>query len=246
MSNTDFLPKISVTELPSKGKTYEEGFSVEFSPYTYGEVKQVSQSSSDSLNTMKIIMKGIHTSFPIGEMTLGDFLFIGLLRKLSTLGGTEFIISTTCINPKCANHNKHSFSHDLLEFHDLSVPKLPIVAPINNSELHFSPLTVDEYLELLRTNSQNDSISVLAMQVDNHSFSESYQLISNALSDDFLILDEVDRLLFHDLEPLSVTCKACTQKYKVDLEADTDLIRPFRTDTSPTGAGIRFGLSTES
>ena len=136
--NTRFLPEINlkVKELPSKSLPYPDNCEIKYRPYAYGEVKKISQSSMSMKEVYRTLLDGVECSnFDKFDLTLPDALFIGVLRKISTLGVTDVYIPYKCT--KCNGTGKHIIKTDNLEFLDLEIPDLPVVAQLTNGEFEF-------------------------------------------------------------------------------------------------------------
>ena len=135
-SSKEFLPevKMKVNGLPSRGIPYPNGASIKHRPFTFGEIKKISQSKLDTKEKFEFILSGIDCSFDKLDLTLPDFMYIGLLRKISTLGTTEGILVVKC--PKCnKEHNERleiGSAKSKIDFHDMKAPALPIIIEMSD------------------------------------------------------------------------------------------------------------------
>jgi len=234
--------QIKVEKLPSKGLSYPEGVEIHYQPYTFGEVKAFSQSKGkmSAAHSMDRVLKGIHVAgMDKTELTFFDFLYISLLRRLSTMNAIEFKLGVGC--PACGSAVTHTFSWEGLVFEDIPAPKLPIIVSLcGKTDVRFKPLTVGQYQELSRRQLDDDSVAIAAIQ-SSLPFDEAMQLFADAVGDDAALLDEIDRLLYHDLKPAAVACGNCEHKFSAALDDEASLISPFRKSNSASGARIRFG-----
>lgn len=229
-----------LTHLPSQGKAYPEGARVRYRPYTLGESVFVENSDLTLEQTYRFILKGLDLTFDPMLLTLPDALYIGLMRRLQTLGDTKVTVNSTC--PHCGGLNQTATETTALEFDDLAVPALPIRVPLCGGKHAFSPLTVADYLELDRLKLVGDIVAVYAIQCRTLPFSEAHALFEN-LTDarDVRMLHEVDKLLHHELKPLTIKCpqplaakpgeaeQTCGGLYPVNLDnVSSAFVLPFR------------------
>lgn len=247
-----FLPSVKVLckDLPSHGVPYPQGAWITHRPYMFGEVKQISNSKLDNVNSYEYILEGVDCSFDKYKLTVPDVLYIGLLRKLSTLGTTEIIARYKC--NKCDKPGQFIFKTDDLQFDDLKASKLPIVVDMSFGEVHFAPITVAEYLQLAKMDKVDDEISMYAVQAKNLKHDDAYKKFFNANPEDASLLLEVDNLLYHSLSPFVKHCQnettkgvKCNHPIKVELDGGQALLMPFRRDQGPSKNKIRFGLEDE-
>lgn len=241
------LPEIEVTILPSQFKAYPKGCSIKYNPYTFGEIKNYSESKISVKDRVDFILRGIHTSFNKYKLTHSDFLWVALLRKLATFGVNKFSIVY-----KCSSCNKMStaiINDDEIGFDDLEIPKLPIIVTLTSGqELHFSPITLEDYFKV--ESDLNDYIKIISNQVRNIKIEEAYRVISGLTNpDDFKNMNEVDRLLYHGVKPLICKCKnklkdgiICGKETHVSVDEEDTLIFPFREDNDSKRNSIRFGI----
>lgn len=236
------VPDINLTidTLPSKSLSYPNGSVITYRPYTYGEVKYITQSKLSAKQNLEYVMKGITSSFDLLDLTVADLLYIGLLRKISTLGSTQLTVPYTC--PACHTPNKLDFKTKDLEFEDLEIPELPLIADFSVGEIEFMPLTVGGYFKLLEMKKEDDSLYCLAIQ-SNKPVEEAYKLFYGLQPQDGQLLEQVDKMLYHGIMPMKNTCRNTECKHVTSLELDggEHLVLPFRQDKKPTESRIRFG-----
>jgi len=234
---------IEVKELPSKFLPYGNG-KIFYRPYTYGEVDAFSDSNINASKAMDFVLEGIETDgFEKYDLTLGDFLFIALLRKISSFGTLEFQVTSSYRGHPI---NK-VLNHEDIEFDDLEIEALPVVLTLSNVEMHFMPLTVRGYQSLYQREIDNER-AALAMQCINMKFDEAYEIINNTTGRDISYLKEVDAMLHHSISPVDVVFTVDGQEVHKSIEIDDPnaLVLPFLGSEESTGSPIRFGLQRDS
>lgn len=233
---------VKVTTLPSTGKAYPVGVEIHYQPYTFGEVKSFSQSQGKMTMSKRIdqILTGIDiVGMNKEDLTFFDFIYISLLRRLTTMNAIEFTLSVGC--PNCGSPVKHQFSWEGLVFDDLPAPKLPIIADLcGHQDVKFMPLTLGQYQELSRRGLEEDEVAIAAM-TSSLDFTQARELFHGALGEDAALLGDIDKLMFHDLKPAQATCKACETPFLAALDDEASIITPFRKSESATGSRVRFG-----
>lgn len=208
--NLEVSPYVVVgRDIPSKFLPYPEGAIIRYRPYFYGEIKNYSQSVGLSVkDKFLFILKGIETiGFDKMELTISDFMYIGLLRRMSALGDSDIIITFMC--NRCGNIVEHRSKCSEVDIEYLQVPKLPVrITLMDDTELAFSPMTVGGYLKLQETGQVNDDIAFLARCCINLPFDEVYKILTELTHyQDAELLDRVDEMLYHSVKPIRVTCK---------------------------------------
>lgn len=249
----DDIPVVDIDKegLPSHGLSYPDGYSISYRPYVFGEIKRVSGSQTGFLDLAKIVLRGLNTSFDVGDLTYYDFLNIALKRKLSTLGDSKVVVSMRCPHKDCGAEN--SYEIDVapnkcdIEFWDLDYTDLPISVDMKLSgdvefkTYEFSPLTIRGYLELERDGKSKDDIARLAKQCVNVPFEEAYHKFSRAQYDDMQLLDIIEEKLFHGIKPIEAVCANCGRNVLIRLEGGGVIIRPFRSLKTSLDDRIHYG-----
>ena len=236
-----------VDALPSKFLPYPKGAKVYYRPYTYKDLDDFNDSSLDMAQRLMFILNGVKTvgMEPL-DLTLGDFLFIALYRRISSLGTHTFQIKITRDNG--AFKTSKAFSFDDIQFDEIKAPALPIVANIGGNELHFMPLTIGRFIEVLQKDilpgSKDYERAIMAAQVINIDYDSAYSIINNAFGQDLVVLNQVDQFLLHTVMPLDVSYvyNGEVVKERVPLDNPLTLIYPFCRPEDTTGNPIRFGL----
>lgn len=244
---------LKVKELPSRALSYPEGCEISYQPYSFGEIKRISKSKNMSMRkSLEEILSGVETSFDIDELTIADALYIGLLRKISTLGSNKVILRYMC--GKCKQEGRHTIAVNELEFdeilneYDDKEACLPIEAEFTFGLVKFNPLRVCDYLKMIDSNVEDDVIAKSAYEADGE-FDERYKQFESIRNpQDAEILDTVDKMLFHGLKPVKFNCKnklqtekVCDNKVRLELDGGQALIMPFREREDNVKSRIRLG-----
>ena len=172
--------------------------------------------------TYDLILKGLECqTFDPMSLTLPDVLYLGLVRKIASLGGTKVTVTTTC--PFCRGLNRTPIECSALEFDDLQVPALPVRVPMSDGEMLFMPLTLERYLVLLARGLEDDFIALMAAQCTSTPDLDAAMQMIRDLTDpeDIAFIKQVDELLHHELKPVVVTCPQELPTAEVDEPAPT-------------------------
>jgi hypothetical protein len=247
------LPEVNikVDHLPSKGLAYSGKYpKVSYRPYTFGEIKKINQDKGLSAkNRLEMVLSGIDCSFDKLELTISDLLYVGLLRKISTIG-SDINLTVSCAKCKKPINENIGGAKGLIEFEDIKAPSLPIEADFSNGKSYeFSPLTVKEYFDLLDESPDKlDEIAMMARQCKNHDFQETYEFFQGLMPIDRLLLEEIEKYLDHGLKPIKLKCKnkssdsiICSHETSVELDGGQALLTPFRGDQESISNRIHFG-----
>ena len=260
------LPESTVVELPSMFLPYT-GAKISYRPYTWQEIDLISDmnTEADYAKIINLMAEGIfirnYKNLEPLDLTHKDFLYIAFLRKLASLGS-----ATNKFNVFFDVDNKPygaTFDASQIYFEDLELEALPINAHLSIGTLEFSPITMRKVLELNEANNINNEKYVLAAQCTNLDLDVAYDLICNVVTEDILILQEVDKLLYHGIRPVNVTykemitnpsfdkTKEITQDNYPELQVQKEveinigdpsyLILPFRGEENPYSNAISFG-----
>jgi len=203
-------------------------------------VRVLAQSKLSNEENIKLVLEGIKSSFPVEQLSYSDFLYISLLRKISTLGSQKFYVMFTC--PHCGQVIKPLMELTDFEFTELEIPSLPLIADMSFGEVKFSLLTVERYLKLLQSKATNDDIAVLSVMTD-QPYDQIYAKFKESVGLDARTLDQVDQLLFHGVKERSYKCenKKCERDFSVAIDGGLEvLLVPFRGDSEPPESRIRF------
>lgn len=240
------MPSFSIIkELPSRGLSYPPGTEISYRPYSFGEAKKLSQSKFSMKEHLDFVLNGVYVQGLKSkyDITYFDFLFISLLRRISTVQTKTVNITFKCRH--CEANNTYQISVNDFEFEDSQIPKLPIRVNIRGKELKFSYLTLGKFLEAYKHNDVKNEMALLAYSVINMPFKEAYSIISdeNLPFDDGAVLDVVEDQLFHGLKPKEFLCQKgdCGKVNLVNLEVLQMSITPFRGDEDTYRNRIHYG-----
>lgn len=236
---------IQVDTLPSRFKAYPAGTQIFYRAYTYKELDDYNDSKLSLSESMRFILDGIDAQgMDIGKLTLADFTYIALLRKLSSLGSDTFSVTI----------KRHGveftaiYDFEEIDFEPLKTPSLPIVAKIAGTDLHFMPLDMEHYLRLVDRGLETNERALLAAQVTNVEYKVAKDIIDNASGRDLLILKRIDDYLFHGVKPLVLkyTYKGKERRETIDVTDVNTIVAPFRRSEEFEGSAIQFGVQKDS
>lgn len=260
------LPKIALndcTNLPSGGLAYPEGASIKYRAYMLGEVEEFERSNLSEKEKYLLILRGIETNFDKLSLTLSDVMYLGLLRRIMTMGAEEVGVNTRC--PRCGGPNTervatahiHGANGETVYFDELKVPALPVRMKLTFGEHHFMPITIGDYLSMQDSGIQPDVVSMTAIQCHTLDFPESIEIFRQVTDPkDIRMIRKLDELMYHGIAPVKVRCRnvipsidggktpafTCDTPYTVSLEnAKEAFIYPFRGDGDDDGDEIDFG-----
>lgn len=227
----EHMPMIQVTDLPSKFLPYPDGTKVFYKPYTFGELEKISGSNLSFADLSKIIMAGIETvGITKGDLDYQDYLYIAVLRKLSTFSKTTFSASFKC--PYCQEQVTASPELAMIEWGELDgIPELPLSVSIGGADLDFKSLTVDQAGELEMLGYTESDIHTLAAMVSNVEFDAAYELLSNLTDgDDIAVVTMIRKLLDFGSQSTTIVCpnSKCKSKVKVTVRGIARIAEPFR------------------
>jgi hypothetical protein len=251
------LPDIEIfnDNIPSRMIPYPQGSKISYKPYTVGDLEYLAQSKLSPKEKFKYILKGIKTSFNPLDLTFYDFVFLSMLRRLSSFDSNKLNMSHKCRS--CGEVVKKTIDLNQVEFTDLfenvpkefEDPKLPIVLDLDGNELHFGPLTIDDYFFLMDKGLLDvensffaDRNHMLAKMCSNKDFDSVLRLIKNAHGKYDEVFDMITNMLAHPIKNIDMKCEECEYVNQVDINGGTVLIEPFREHVNSTTIPIRFGL----
>lgn len=254
-----YLPTIVLQKLPSNFLPYPKGTEISYHPYKFGELKKFAQSKLSIKQRYEFILDGIFVSgMEKNKLTFNDFLFIALLRKMSSIGVHDVIVKFKC--NKCNFENEHHVSLNALDFDEIKVPELPANIVIHDKEMAFTPLTVEDFFTLFREGKENDPVGILAVQCRSHKFKEAYDIIFDANPEDSELLDELNKMFYHGLATMKFPCTNkeanvteridgleiektvhCDYENKIELGDPELIVQPFRGNRRAPKDRIRFG-----
>ena len=236
--------QISPDKLPSMGKLYPKNAIIKYRPYTFGEVKKISQDKLTVGENLKAVISGISTSFDPMTLTLADTLYLGLLRKISTFGdASQFRAQYQC---HCGKVDEFALRLTELEFDEIRAPEFPITIDFTSgTALAFSPITVGEFIELCARRLETDEVASYAVQVRTPgiSFEKALEILYAVTGEDAAALMQADEYMYHGLKPIVRTCsnEKCKARHDIELDGGQALILPFRNPAESARRRIRFG-----
>lgn len=245
---TSHLPEITLAtdRLPSKGIPYPDDAEISYRTFSYGEIKKISESKLNVKDRFNMVLKGIKTSFPKEELTLNDFFYIGMLRKISSISSTKLVAEYTC--GKCRGKGKHIFQLTDIEFQDIEAPKLPVKASLSFGEVKMTPLTIGDFYSMLEMKRGDDDVAATALQVRNMEYKKAYKALYNMSIEDARIVNEIDKVLDHGVLPFKFECgikneldERCKSKITIRVDKEDTLIMPFREHEESPRDRISFG-----
>lgn len=234
-----------MAELPSGGMTYPKDFKVSITPYSFGDVLSLTRAPEVGAGALDKILDGVKCSFDKELLLPQDVLYLGIYRKLVSTKHAKIEFHVECSS--CAFDNHKVVEMSALKFREVKIPELPIVAELSSGEMHFNPITIKQYKEVLKHH-KGDSSWLLANSVANMDSFKARDIIMNAVDVDKEILDEVTQLLDFGLEPIEFTCQDefCGAKLSVQLEDPTTIVFPFRAPDESAKNRIKFGIKPPS
>lgn len=244
INNLPFHTLEDEDELPSRFLSYPKNSQIKYRPYTFGETKRISQSKLSYKDTVELILSGVESSFPKKDITLCDFLYLSLLRNLSTLGNGRMTLKFSCSE---GHKNETVMETVKVEYIDVGeeVTQLPAKAKIGEEIMEFSLLTIGDYLWLTEEGKEQDALALLTKQCKNFSFEEAYQLIYNCSAEEGEIIDYLDKILYHGIKPIKQECKTCKKTISLRLtDGKAAVLLPFRKSGSAVRDRIQFGSET--
>ncbi|MFA5542234.1 MAG: hypothetical protein WDA47_00530 [Bacilli bacterium] len=236
-----FLPEITVTELPSHFKAYPKGTVIKYRPYSFGEVKKFNQGGKTMQDIFQMAMEGVLVEgMDKDDLTYSDALYLSLLRKISSLGDTKFKVTYIC--SECGKPVTESIESTKIGFDELDIPALPVVAELQQTTLEFKPFTYGKFIQLVTEGKIEDEVATMAAMCSNKLFQEAYDIIYNCSTSDGVILEHIDRILYHGTKRLKFKCGNCGKEDRVALDGRDALISPFRKSDELIKSRVRFGV----
>jgi hypothetical protein len=244
---------IDYKKLPSQGKNYPYNSTISVRPYSFGEVKRISDSQLSTSDKLATIVSGINTSFDKGSLTYADITYLGMVRKLNTIGTLKAKYPYNC--PNCGSKQEHIFSQQDIEIADLDVEALPITIEMSDgNKYEFGPIDYKNMLSIDRgefdrhiagKSTLKDKMAVYALLCKNRPFPETYKFFSTTTKqDDHDVLNFIDDTLSHDIKPLTSKCSECRTEVFLPLRNAVDLVLPFRDNERSIRDRVSFGKGT--
>ena len=257
---TNKIPLIKITKLPSNFKGYPEGTVISYEPITLGELEALNNSDAvDIERGIAMLLNSIHcNTLQSYELYYWDVMYIGIQRKLLAFGDTKGIIYEQC--PNCGGIVERQFDYTELEFKELEAEDLPVFTTINGQEVEINLLTIKDFLDL---NTSNGELDVYARMIKNMDYQSAYELISNCYGKDSQKIRYIDKALNYGLKPLYQTCTEeidnpdfdkdkkpsktnpqkilCNTKVRMEVRSPFEVVFPEDTNIGLDLSEIRFG-----
>lgn len=238
------LPVKTVTSLPSGFLPYPEGSEITYVPYTFGELLQFSESNVSRVDQFDFILKGISTKgFDKVHLTYFDYLYIAVLRKLSSFKDDTFVLEFEC--QYCSHVNKSNEKLTSLEFDELKIPSVPVVIKDDlGNQLHFMPLTIKNLMDIEKKKKLGDRLSMFAISVANMPFEEAYNTIEKASMELLRAISYLNDAFKFGIKNIERVCSnpSCGKVNILDMSEPEAFIYPFRDVDELIGDRISFGL----
>lgn len=252
---------VEAKDLPSRGLGYPDGLVIRYRSYSFGEIKKVSTTNDIDLpQIIEVVMSGISIDggFDKYKLSFVDMLYIGLLRRVSSQGHMKYQMPYSC--EKCEQVSQAIFGSGDIDFQEISeeVPSLPIEVELGGTTFQFNFPTVQNMLDVKgarkdkKKAKKSAALEITASTVINMDAETAYAKLEAITDpDEMEVLNEIDKLLFHDIKPVKAICKSkvedengitsiCNFENFVSIEGKELLVRPFRDGEAPARNKIRF------
>lgn len=146
------LSRYPLSSLPTNGVPYPEDWSIEITPYAFGQSTGVRESDITQRRFYNCMLDGVYTNFDKSLLVLEDILFIGSARKLVSSKSSKVILKSVC--PECLNENAITLDlKDVVRFSESKITreKYPVKVTFSKYIGWFSYLTLNESLELMKS-----------------------------------------------------------------------------------------------
>ena len=228
--NTPII-NVDLSTLPSKGLLYPEDATIDIRPYSFGDMKRLNGGHYNELEKLiGFVLSGVMPSFEAEDLLLIDFMYIALLRKLSSNTGTEYQCEYEC--NQCGESNIYRFKMTDIDTYDLGEGFPKTIPHSSGFDLVFHPATIKNYRYLAKNKQLENEVAFTAVQVANFSFKEAYEIVDNSYLEDMEKLEEIDRDIAVGVKPNESSCGKCGHKNLIGLERWDRMISPFRSDKS--------------
>lgn len=253
------LPKYPLTSIPSGGIAYPEDWCIEITPYTFGQSSGIKETDITQRRFYNYILDGVYTNFDKSFLIIEDIFFISVARKLISTKTSKITVNSVC--PECLNDNKISMDlKEAIQYEKSKISsreKYPVKVTFSKYIGWFRYLTLDESLELLRSNSKNTGIidnmikrtvklvEIVGEDKEKIIFDEKQRdkageellktVYESFVDDDSQTLEDLLEI-FNSIKmaPLKITCQepSCQAVYEQELNIGglSDILTPFRDE----------------
>ena len=234
-----------IESIPSGGIAYPENWKISITPYSFGDVLNLTRAAETGIGALHKILDGVKCNFNKDLFLPADIIYLGIYRKLVSTKHSKIEFTAEC--PMCAKKNTKVMDLNALKFKEIEFPKLPIKANLENAVLSFEPINLKKYEEVLKKY-KSDPSWLLAYSVTNMDPAEARTIILNAYGIDKEVIEEVTNLLDFGLEPIEFECEDefCDNMISVQLEDPTVVVFPFREPSESPRSRIEFGDESPS
>lgn len=257
------IPRTVIRELPSHFKAYPSGLTISIRPYTLGENMRLSSEELPLIESVHMVMKGIYVegsseSFKRTRITLDDFLYLSLLRKILSRGSEGGVtLSTTRDGVKYSRTIKYTE----VKFREMQIDKVPIRVDLGGREVTFFPFTIYHFLTLhtLLPDRVEDEIAIFATQMVEDDGKDdkdrvraeilaNIDFLENLPNSDLEVLLEVEKCYDHGVENITLQNSEGKEgsgkpvEIEIGLNSlDLDFFRPEDPSRVSVRDRLRFG-----
>lgn len=254
------LPKYPITSLPSGGIPYPEDWSIEITPYTFGQSSGLKESDITQRRFYNYALDGVYTNFDKNSLTVEDVFFISIARKLVSTKSSKVTLTSLC--PECLNENKITIElKDAIQYEKSKISsrdKYPVKVTFSKYIGWYKFLNFNEVLSLINSNQNNKNTSSIEALIKrtvkfaeivgdaekiifdekqrDKAGEELLKEIHESFTDDDSQIVEDLLALFEDVKMLPITIKCqddkCGAEYKQEMKPEglSSLLSPFRDD----------------
>lgn len=222
-------------QLPSNFGFYPKNTRIWFSPMTTREVEILNESELSSKLLFENGLANITAEgIPVEDITFDDFIFINLQRRLYSQTEIRCTLQTIC--PNCGKKIIDDFDFNEIEF---ETPKDARVqrCDLGDYTVEIGPLTIGGMITMLNSDKGLNTIDTLAhcirkiyqkgtTQKDIYTFELAQEIIANTWGEEREILDYIDSLQKHGMNPRNMKCSNCQTTWQEDLGNPETLIFP--------------------
>lgn len=221
--------------LPSGFGFYPKNTKVYFTPMTTKEVESLNESELSTKLIFENALAGIKTeSVAKEDLTFSDFIFISMQRRVYSQTEVRCELRTTCSN--CGKVITQDFDFNEFEFKEPNDNRLQCCT-LGDYKVVIGPLTIGGMLDMLNSETGVTVVSTLAHCIrkiygpdsdvqDIYTYELAEKIIENTWGEERDMLNYIDTLQEHGLEPREIICSNCGNTWKEDLGSLDTLIFP--------------------
>jgi len=242
-----FLPYLTLTP-KIVGTEDREVPLIKYVPYKYNEVSRISQSSTSERDKFKRYLEGVKCNFDPFDLSLSDFYFISLNRKMSSSPLDEFSVDYYCGGNNCRTKSTQVFKSEELSFEWLDVEALPLIISADDKVLEVGVVTIKGFLKAVEAN-RVDFNGIFASMINGMNYVEALRFLDNLdpSSELTYCIEEANEILGHSVESIkSNPCKKCGFESMITITDMEAVIKPFRGFEYNARDRISFGKIRDS